>query len=318
VVTPRRAAPAIGLGLALALSEPGCKPSVSASADCATFVSEVCRAAGETSQTCGDVKAVTEALSTAACRAISRDLGHALRKIADRHEDCDRLAAKLCAELGQEACQLAKTQIRNLPAERCVSMLGHFAEVAAEARRIEEGQRAFIDAHRPSALGGVPVFGSADATVTMVEFSDFECADCARGSPLATYVKNLYGKSVRFVFRQFPLSTHPHAHLAAEASLAAHAQGKFWEYHDILFSNQHDLSRPALERYAKVAGLKLREFRQALDQAEFAAEVDRDLGLGQKAFVAEVPALFVNGQRVSFPYDVVSLTQMIDGALAAP
>jgi protein-disulfide isomerase len=281
-------------------------------------VSEVCRATGESSQTCGDVKVVTEALSAAACQALDRDVGHALGKIAERHQDCERLGTKLCAELGQEACQLEKTQIRGFTAERCTAMLGRYAEVAAEARRIEEGHRAFLDAHRPSVLADVPSFGPADARVTMVEFSDFECDDCARGSPVATHVKNQYGGTVRFVFRQFPLSIHPQARLAAEASLAAEAQGKFWEYHDILFSNQHDLSRAALERYAKVAGLRLEQFRQALDQHKFSAEVDRDLELGHRVFVAGVPAMFVNGKRVRFPYDVGALTSVIDDALAAP
>jgi protein-disulfide isomerase len=278
-------------------------------------VSEVCRAAGETSGTCGDVKAVTEVLSPATCWALDRDLKHALRKLADRHEDCERLATKLCAEVGQEACQPAKTRFRSFPAERCSVMLQHYPEVAAEARRIDEGRRALIDAHRPSALAGVPGFGPADAKVTLVEFSDFESAECARGSPLARHIKNVHGDRVRFVFRQLPRG--PHAHLAAEAALAANAQGKFWEYHDILFSNQHDFSRAAFERYAKLTALDLPQFRKALDRAEFAAAVDRDLELGRRVFVSDLPSLFVHGRHVEFPYDVVALSEIIDQALAA-
>jgi predicted DsbA family dithiol-disulfide isomerase len=309
----RPAATVIALTLALGS---GCKPR---EGGCTRFVSEVCRAAGDGSEACSDVKAVTETLSVVACQALGRDVDHALRKLADRRADCDRLASKLCADLGQEACQPAKTQIQSFSAERCTAMLERYPEVAAEWQRMHEGHQAFMAAHRPEALRGVPGFGPADARVTMVEFSDFECDDCARGSPVANHVRNRYGGAVRFVFRQYPLGTHPYARLAAEASLAAEAQGKFWEYHDLLFSNQHDLSRAALERYAKVAGLRLEQFRQALDQHKFSAEVDRDLELGHQVFVAGgVPAMFVNGQRVKFPYDVVALTSMIDDALAAP
>jgi protein-disulfide isomerase len=305
----RRAAPAIGIWLALLA---GCQARES---NCAKFVSEVCRAAGETSRTCGDVKAVTEVLSPAACGALDRDVDHALRQLADRDEDCVRLETKLCAELGKGACQTAKEQIRAFPAERCSAMLERYPEVAAELRRIYQGHQGFIDAHRPEALARVPGFGPVDAKVTLIEFSDFESDGCARGSPLATHIRNVYGDRVRFVFRQFPLG--PHAHLAAEASLAAQAQGKFWEFHDLVFSNQHDLTRAALERYAQAAGLDLAQFRQALDRGEFAAEVDRDHELGKQALVTEVPALFVNGKHVKFPFDVAALSELMDQALAA-
>ncbi len=303
----RRAAPAIGISIVLLA---GCKARES---DCTRFVSEVCRVAGETSGTCGDAKAVTEALSPAACGAVDRDVEYALRKIADRQEDCARLASRLCAELGEGACEAAKARILKFPVEQCSLMLDHYPEVAAEVGRADEGRRALIDANRPEALAGVPAFGPVDAKVTLVEFADFESAECARGSPLATHVRNVYGDRVRFVFRQFPRG--PHARLAAEAALAANAQRKFWEYHDILFSNQQDLTRAALERYAKLGGLALAEFRQALDRGEFAAQVDRDLELGKKASVGDLPALFVNGKHVDFPYDVAALSEIIDQAL---
>jgi protein-disulfide isomerase len=283
-------------------------------------VSEVCQAAGTDSETCRDVKSVTEALSAEACGAIGRDLGHARQKLADRQQNCDRLANRLCADIGRSSgvCQNALTDFKRFPAERCTLMLAHYPEVVAEARGVEEAQRAFVEAHQPGALAGVPMSGPADAKVTLVEFSDFECSECARGFPLSTHIRNVYGRDVRFVFRQFPLRSNPHAHLAAEASLAAQAQGKFWEYHDILFSNQHDLSRAALERYAQAAGLDLPRFRRALDQAQFAAAVDRDLELGRRVSVKDLPALFVNGRHVDFPFDVGALSGIMDRALAAP
>jgi hypothetical protein len=115
---------------------------------------------------------------------------------------------------------------------------------------------------------------------TLVEFSDFQSADCGRAAPMARMLRELFPDRVRFVFRQYPSTRHPDAHLAAEASLAAHAQGKFWEHHDVLFANPHDLRRPALERYAAEIGLDLAAFRHALDARLFAEDVDADIALG--------------------------------------
>ncbi len=313
---------ALGWALPLAVgcqtreSVPGAAPG--ASAACGTFVSAVCSAAGERSATCADVRSVTEALSTAACQVLGREVDHALHKLAERDQACDRLKHRLCAEFGRSSgvCRMAEQEIGRYTADRCAAMLGRYPEVAAEGRRIADGHEAFLAAHRAPLPDDVPGFGPADARVTLVEFTDFEGADCARGSPVARHVQHQYGGTVRFVFRQFPLAEHPAARLAAEASLAAHAQGKFWEYHDVLFSNQHDLSRPALERYAQAAGLRLAEFRRALERHQFAAAVERDQELGRKVFVGNLPAMFANGERVEFPYDVAALDQIIEHASA--
>jgi protein-disulfide isomerase len=145
----------------------------------------------------------------------------------------------------------------------------------------------------------------------MVFFGDFDSPACARGSPIASAIRNLHQNKVRLVFRQFPLSGNPNAHLAAEASLAAHAQGGFWRLYDIMFGNPQDHDRGALERYAKAAGLDLVAFDEALERHEFAADVDADRDLGKKVNVSELPALFVNGKRVSFPFGEAELAEVI-------
>lgn len=162
--------------------------------------------------------------------------------------------------------------------------------------------------------GVSPAFGPADAPVTLVAFSDFDCSECARGSMIAATARNLHAGKVRFVFRQFPLPAHPHARLAAEASLAAQSQGKFWQYHDVLFGNGQALERTDLERYAAAAGLDVRAFAAALDDHRHAARVETDLELGRRMGVGRVPALFANGKRVSFPFDVDSLAAAITDA----
>lgn len=145
-------------------------------------------------------------------------------------------------------------------------------------------------------------------------FADFDSPACARGAPIATSIRNLHQGEVHLVFRQFPLSTNPDSHLAAEASLAAQAQGRFWQFYDVMFGNEITHSRAALERYAKTAGLELTAFERALDSHEFVADVEADRKLGKKLGVGQVPALFVNGKRVSFPFAEDELAQVISDA----
>jgi protein-disulfide isomerase len=129
-------------------------------------------------------------------------------------------------------------------------------------------------------------------------------------------IRNVYAGKVRLVFRQFPLAGNAHSRLAAEAALAAHAQGKFWRFYEVMFANEQTHDRDALRRYAKEAGLDVVAFDRALERHEFAADVDDDRDLGRKVDVASVPALFVNGKRVEFPYGPTELERVIDEATA--
>ncbi|HLT35695.1 MAG TPA: thioredoxin domain-containing protein, partial [Enhygromyxa sp.] len=166
------------------------------------------------------------------------------------------------------------------------------------------------------AAGNVPAYGPADAKVTVVEFSDFQCPYCSLAATAVDEVKQKYGDRVRFVFRQFPLSFHKEAHLAAQASLAANAQGKFWEYHDKLFANQKALGREDLEKYAQEVGLDMGEFRKALDEGTYKATVDAELTLGGEVFVEGTPTMFINGERVANATDAAAISTALDKALA--
>jgi protein-disulfide isomerase len=160
-----------------------------------------------------------------------------------------------------------------------------------------------------------PSFGPDNAKVTIVEFSDFQCPYCSRAADVASKVREKYGDRVRFVFRQYPLPFHPNARGAAEAALAAHAQGKFWEFHDRLFENQQALDREALEKHAKDSGLNVGKFRQALEDKAFAKTVDSDMKLGEKVTVQGTPTMFLNGARVADPTNFDAVSKMIDEAL---
>src|SRR6185312_10750016 len=122
-------------------------------------------------------------------------------------------------------------------------------------------------------VGDAPVKGPASAPVTVVAFSDFQCPFCSRAVPTIHQLETEYGGKVKIVFKQFPLPFHDKAHLAAEAALAAHEQGKFWQMHDKLFANQQALDRPSLEKYAQELGLDMAKFRAALDSGKFKNKV---------------------------------------------
>jgi hypothetical protein len=227
---------------------------------------------------------------------------------------CDTLELRLCAELGamSSACALARRETRRFSMARCRSMLGSYAQVAFELRELDVGTRELTAREQHTLHGEAPQLGPPDAELTLVVFSDFQSGDCARAAPMASAVANLYPARVRVVFRQYPSPKHPDAHLAAEASLAAHAQGKFWPYHDVLFANPQDLQRAALERYAAAVGLDLTAFRHDLDTRRFAADVDADVELGHQVQALERPSVYANGQAVTVPYGVAELSKLID------
>jgi len=153
-------------------------------------------------------------------------------------------------------------------------------------------------------LDGTPK-GSDKALVTVVEFSDFQCPYCSRVLPTLDRLLKEYPDKVRIFFKQNPLPFHDKAPLAAEAALAAGAQGKFWKMHDELFTNQQALDRPALEKYAEKIGLNMVKFKAALDGHTFKAAVDKDLTEARELGVQGTPNFFINGRpmRGAVPYE---------------
>lgn len=144
-----------------------------------------------------------------------------------------------------------------------------------------------------------PSKGPADAPVTIVEFSDFECPYCSRAAQtIDKVVENNAGK-VRLVFRSYPLPFHKKAKKASEAALCANEQGKFWQMHDAMFGDQQKLDVPDLKATAKTLGLDSAAFDTCLDSGKYAAQVDADMKVGQEAGVEGTPAFFINGRLVS-------------------
>lgn len=149
---------------------------------------------------------------------------------------------------------------------------------------------------------GDPFLGNPDAPVTMVEFSDFECPFCQRfWSQALPQIKEQYIKTgkVRLVYRDFPIaSIHSNAQKAAEAGECANEQGKFWEYHDIIFERQNQLGAENFKKWAVELSLNADQFASCLDLGKYAEEVAQDFRDGQAAGVNGTPSFFINGRLI--------------------
>jgi protein-disulfide isomerase len=162
------------------------------------------------------------------------------------------------------------------------------------------------------------VRGPADATVTLVEYGDYECPHCARAHPTINQVRAFFRAQLRFVYRHFPLTEiHPHAEIAAESAEFAGASGLFWEMHDALFENQSRLSITTIFRIGAELGLSETAMRHALETGQFRNKVRNDFIGGVRSGVNGTPAFFINGVRHDGPYDYASLVAGIRTRVAA-
>ena len=125
-----------------------------------------------------------------------------------------------------------------------------------------------------------------------------------------------YGDKVSLVFKHFPLSFHPDAHLAAQAAECAGDQGKFWEYHDKLFANQKELKQPALLAYAGALSLDEATFETCLTSKKYAARVDADFEQGKQVGMSGTPGFYINGIPLSGAQPLANFQQIIDAELA--
>jgi Na+/H+ antiporter NhaA len=160
--------------------------------------------------------------------------------------------------------------------------------------------------------------GPVQASVTLVEYGDYECPYCGRAEPVIRELLAQFGNELRYVFRHLPLAdVHPHAPQAAEAAEAAAAAGQFWPMHDLLFTHQAALTTGDLVRYAASLGLTADEFLADLHDRRYAARVARDVESAEESGATGTPTLFVNGRRHRGPYDLGTLTRLVRVELAA-
>ena len=157
--------------------------------------------------------------------------------------------------------------------------------------------------------------GPDDAPVTLVEYGDFECPYCGMAEGTIRELLAQHGDDVRYVFRHLPLTdVHPSAQLAAEASEAAAAQGKFWEMYDKLLAHQGELTPRDLARYATELGLDVDRFRNELRTRQYASRVSEDVASADESGVSGTPTFFINGRRHYGVYDLDTLTSEVRAA----
>ena len=160
------------------------------------------------------------------------------------------------------------------------------------------------------------VRGPADAPVTLLEYGDFECPFCGGLYPTLKLVEKNYGDKVRFVYRQFPLTNiHPRAQKAAEASLCANDQQRFWEFHDSLFSDQSKLDVPALKQRAQALGLNTTAFNSCLDSGKQVDAIQKDRDDARRTGVTSTPTMFVNGRLLSGNRPYTEIRDVIEDEL---
>ncbi|HWF72985.1 MAG TPA: Na+/H+ antiporter NhaA [Solirubrobacteraceae bacterium] len=157
--------------------------------------------------------------------------------------------------------------------------------------------------------------GPENAPVTLVEYGDFECTYCGQAEGVIRELLSSVGDDVRYVWRHLPLTdVHPNAQLAAEASEAAAAQGKFWEMHDLLLDHQGKLTLRDLAGYAEQLGLDTKRFLDELRTREYAPRVAEDVASADESGVSGTPTFFINGRRHYGAYDIGTLTETVKAA----
>jgi protein-disulfide isomerase len=254
-----------------------------------------------------------------ACEEGLANFAESQKRVRELRASCESLAAAVCNEVGQdsESCSALRADLPNIPPGHCAALLRDQDQIIAALKTrealdeplTEERWRALTSAPAPSV-------GAPDARVTIVEFSDFQCPYCAEAARTMKKVKEAHGAAVRLIFRQYPLPFHERAQAAAQAALAAHAQNKFWEYHDMLFENQGALASADLETYAERLKLDVPKFKEASVDAAVANLITSDVALGDSVNVRGTPTVFINGKRLANGVDYEAVSAAVQEALA--
>jgi protein-disulfide isomerase len=165
-----------------------------------------------------------------------------------------------------------------------------------------------------------PKMFSPSATVTLVEFGDYQCPACGAYHTVVKQVLSDFQGSVNFVFRAFPLSIHSNANIASYAALSAGKQGKYWQMHNILYEKQSEWStgtdaRAKIMGYAKDLGLNIEQFTKDIDSSEVKALVDRDVQDGDTLAVNATPTFYVNAEKIENPASLAEFESIIKAAI---
>jgi len=251
------------------------------------------------------------------------------------------VAALLDAEVTSKVALITETEIEAVYKENKARLSGvdetaarEKVRAALQQHKLATQRKLFVDSLRSQAkvlvrlqpppvvrvevsIDGAPFEGAAEAPVTLVEFSDFHCPFCKRVQATLSQLLEKYPGKVRHVYRHFPIDgLHPQARRAAEAALCAQDQGKFWDYHDALFTNAPQATPDDLKRYAAQVGLDVTEFERCLSGGGHQAAVQRDMEEGTRLGVSATPFFFVNGRPLTGAQPLDGFVRVIEDELA--
>lgn len=185
------------------------------------------------------------------------------------------------------------------------------AVIRADLKKMATEPPPVLDDPVKISTAGDPVRGPANARVTIVEFSDFQCPFCSKAVAETKALMRQFPNDVKLVFKQFPLDDHAQAEFGAEAALAAQAQGKFWEMHDLLYGGYPDLSRATVMAYGRKLGLDMKRFTTELDTHKYKARVHAEEQEGETVDVAGTPTFFIDGKKFNDTFDVATVAPLI-------
>lgn len=158
--------------------------------------------------------------------------------------------------------------------------------------------------------------GNENASLTLVEYGDYECSYCGLAYPIVKQIQKHFGKRFRFVFRNFPLiESHPHAGMAAATAEFAATQNRFWEMHDLLYENQEYLDMPDLLNYVKSLDLSEIDPQAAIENNTFVDKIQNYFMSGVRSGVNGTPTFFINDNRHNGSFDYENLLSALNGVV---
>jgi protein-disulfide isomerase len=239
----------------------------------------------------------------------------------ERHEWSGAVAEALAPCLNVPV-SVAQCVQESRPCGSCVEAAKWLARAIRGGASPDQVRRAYKERFDPAAvrtlpLDGSPTKGPDDATVTIVEFADFECPHCREAVPLVDAVLAAHPGKVRLVYKSYTLPFHVHGEPAARAAFAAGVQGKFWEMEHLLFDRQQHLEGADLERYARSLNLDVARWKSDMDAPATTDRIAHDRQLGEEMKLKGTPTIYVNGRELDVEQDE-SLESRVAAELGVP
>jgi len=225
-----------------------------------------------------------------------------------------------CADVPVSIAQCAQEK-RNCT--RCVPAAKFVLKGVRDGQSREQLEKNYHNRFDADRIKNVPIDGSPtkgpdSAPITIVEFADFECPFCAIMAPQLDKAFDDRKGQIRFVYKFFPLASHPHGEACARAGIAAMNQGKFWELHHKMFANREHLEQSDLDSYAKEAGIELNKFHADMQSPATQDRLDRDKKLADSLLVKGTPTIYINGRDYSPQNDLNDWLNLEAGGPATP